>query len=87
MDGTDIGRQDSRLTSIRGTEHALMNCPACETPGCKFIAGSGVEPRLDNFEVSVRMNLYGDAIRLIHHRLNQQFNINFKNVVLSYVSL
>ena len=39
--------------SIRETACTLIHHHACESPGWRFIAGSGFKPRLDNWEASV----------------------------------
>ena len=50
----NASRRDTGLTSIWGTAYTLMNQPACETPDWQFIAGSGIKPKLDDLEVSLR---------------------------------
>ena len=47
-EGTNVSRRNTQI-NIDGT-----HIDACETPGWRFIAGSGFQPRPDSVEVSVR---------------------------------
>ena len=49
---SQMGSPVQRLSVVRHT-HRLMYCRACEKPGWRVIAASGLEPRLDGLQVSV----------------------------------
>ena len=54
---------------MQGMEHTMMNPPACETPECQFIAGSGFKPKRDSFEASVHTFGQSKISRGVFHRV------------------